>query len=82
MAYAMPNWTRSISLWSALQTSESVPDYTVCTFSNHILNVILLGNVERDLARTRLIRGSVGHLQRAVDAGVNEEDSKSEQYNS
>jgi hypothetical protein len=33
-----------------------VPNYTVCTLSHHILNIILLGHVERDLARTRGIR--------------------------
>lgn len=40
-----------------MATGESLPDYTVCTLADDILNIVLLTDVERDLARPRGVGG-------------------------
>ena len=34
-----------------------IPNNTICTLTDDILNVVLLADVERNLARTRRVRG-------------------------
>lgn len=36
---------------------KNIPDDTVCTLTNNILNIILLAHIERDLAGPRSVRG-------------------------
>lgn len=42
-------------------SDRGLPDYTVCTLPNDILNLILIGDVEGDLARSSLWRVLLGH---------------------
>ena len=37
--------------------SRNIPDDTVSAFTDHILNIVLLAHVERDLAGPRSVRG-------------------------
>lgn len=57
-------------------TVPCLPDHTVCTLTNDILNLILVGDVEGDLPRPSLWRGLLGHgvgdarLDEQVNTGV------------
>jgi hypothetical protein len=42
---------------SPLPSSLNLPDYTVCSLTNDVLDVILLAHIEGDLAGARGVRG-------------------------
>lgn len=57
MACAEQNWQLiSLSSGYTIHGNESSPDDTVSAFSNHILNVILIRDVERDLSGSSMGR--------------------------
>jgi len=53
------NWIREYCI--------SLPNYTISTLTNHILNIILFANVERDLPRARWVRLTGSHFDNGAE---------------
>jgi hypothetical protein len=50
-----------ISILLVVGHGVHIPNHTISSFADYILNIILFANVERDLPRTRGVRLTSGH---------------------